>query len=343
MNAPRASYWETSKVALGASTSIPAVVEMRIASPAAAGSTSRYPSWRTAARTVRGCGSNHAKATGSPAGVTHPARSRRGSASFAPTSRPYARPHECVLRSRRPAVSSQATTPLDADVRRVVLDPTTPTRITTVPVGECSRADSMHAWACDESSACTASTLITLVHTCGNGSSSVTFASGGGAPSASLRGGSAPALHADAAAIARRRRAPPRTCISGAPARPPDTAVVRAAPVRTRPDVRAVVLALRVDELVTTVGVEGIDEADMAVAREGIHRDERRLGHGHIRSARPDLECRGRVGAMYIAKHPPLLETRVALGEGLSPDLEREAGTVAALASGRRVLSWISG
>src|SRR5262245_35779971 len=168
-----------------------------------------------------------------------------------------------------PLLSHAASAVPDA-VRKVTLEPLAPTRTAIGPCGSCSRVAFRHRLAGLPASVCPRRTTETLVRICGDGASRWTLGGRAGLPSTSSAGGrSSPEQPAPAATTIARRHAtaaPEARATSRAPARSPDAGVARAPAVGARPDARAVVLALRLDDLVGSVGVRGVDQADVAVA-----------------------------------------------------------------------------
>src|SRR6187431_2091029 len=127
-----------------------------------------------------------------------------------------------------------------------------------------------------------------------------------GVPSISCAGGFSSPAQAAAATVTSVATATSdpglgRTLTSGTPAGPPDAAVARAPPVGSGPDSCAVVLALCLDDLVSAVGVHGIDQANVRVARQGVHLGQGRFGHRHVGRTRTSLERRGGVWPMHVA------------------------------------------
>ena len=118
---------------------MPDVVATRTGSPATTGYTSTKPWWSTATKRVRGPGSTHVKATESPDGVEHEARSRRGSSRRSSRTRASATPHHVRPCPAPRAVPSHATRPRPEAVRYVALAPSTPTRRTIGACGTYSR------------------------------------------------------------------------------------------------------------------------------------------------------------------------------------------------------------
>ena len=154
---------------------------------------------------------------------------------------------------------------------------------------------------------------------------------------------SQPATRTDAvestAAKGRRRPKPdglPRGR-SRAPAGTANAAVARVATIGPSPDAGSVGLALRLNDLIRSVRVRRVDQADVALARQGVHLDQGRFGHRTVGSSVAGFVARCGIRPMHVAQHAPLVKARVTLGHRLAPHLEREAGAVTTLASRCRI------
>ncbi len=178
-------------------------------------------------------------------------------------------------------LASQATSARPEAVPNVTLSPEMPVLTTIGPAASCSRATRRHSSAAPPARRSSALVDATVVRICGIGASRRTGGTLAFVPSTSWDGGGLcadvqPALLARAAsaASATSPRARQRSTLR-APAGSPDPGVARIPPVRPSPDVRAVVLALRFDDLVRPVRIGCIDQPDVPVAREAIHLDQR--------------------------------------------------------------------
>lgn len=212
--------------------------------------------------------------------------SRRGSRSRPSYSCPYAIPHQRRFPSRGPALLSHPKTARRDLSSKVTDSDLTAIRSTEGPCGRTSQSLSRHD-AERVRSRSERGTMRTLVSTAG--SSTPSSATGGADASdpSSRRSGAAlssaqPPANAIALAMtpattegrgASAGPRPSRRCLGLAPAETSNASVARAAPVRPRPKIGAICLALCLDDPVGAVRVRGIDHPYVVLACKGVHFD----------------------------------------------------------------------